>query len=253
MTSPNKPPRWWLPGPPPTRRQLSLDTVDESYQRDGTPELSIPVRHLTVPFAERSSVLCPYLGRLDQPTTAPGESKETYLFHGCGNVTSPRVVQSFARWGPSIRFSKARSYFSTGRAVYWSNSIEFALAWCFFCETGSWDLAGFNGEHPLESLIFVSRPDLRDINLQVIPKPQTPEDEEELDNWCDTNMNRTRIPPPKLQQSDWGVLASRIPRRTVESVKMERQKTDNTWLYAALDEASSQAIAKAGVEASPEY
>lgn len=184
MEDHNKPRRWWLPGPPPPRRLLSLDAVEESYRQDGTPELSIPVRFLSVPctFSRRSSTLAPYLNRLDQPTTSSAAGP-TYLFHGCGNDIGPKVIQSFSRRGPSIRFSRSQSYFSAGRAVYWSNSVEFAIAWSFFAETGSWDFGG-RKERPFQCLVFVARLELAEVDfeggLYLIPRPGGAEEEEEL-------------------------------------------------------------------------
>ncbi|KAH6995868.1 hypothetical protein BKA56DRAFT_570156 [Ilyonectria sp. MPI-CAGE-AT-0026] len=254
----SKPRRWWLPGPPPPRRLISLDLVEESYRRDGTPELSVPVRSIRVPWVERSSVLAPYLDRSDKP----GSAEETpvsgpkYLFHGCGNVLGPRVIQSFARRGPSIRFSRSQSYFSADQAVYWSNSVEFAIAWSFFSETGSWNLNDFDGKRPFRCLIFVSRLDLAEPSfeggLYLIPRPQSPEEEAELGDWCDANRTKMaqtrRIPPPKSQKADWGVIGSRIPKDTMRALRPLYNRTDKTWLFAACNEASSRTIAGAGVE-----
>jgi hypothetical protein len=70
--------------------------------------------------------------------------------------------------------------------VYWSNSIEFAIAWIFFSETGSWNLDEFEARRPSRCLIFVSRLDLAKMKfeggLYLIPRPQTPEEEEGLDD-----------------------------------------------------------------------
>ena len=182
----SKPWRWWLPGPPPPRRLLSLDAVEESYRKDGTPELSVPVRFISVPWISRCSILAPYFGRLDQPTSDAGApaAGPTYLFHGCGNDISPKVVQSFSRRGPSIRFSRSQSYFSAGRAVYWSNSVEFAIAWSFFSETGSWNLNEFDGKQPFQCLLFVSQLNLAETDfdggLYLIPRPYIAAEEEEL-------------------------------------------------------------------------
>lgn len=185
-----KPRRWWLPGPPPPRRLISLKAVEESYRQDGTPPLHVPVRHITIRLADfpKSPDLAPYLGRLDQPPTAVdhesviAKSEPSYLFHGCGNAIDAEVVDSFACRGPSIRFARSRSYFSTGRAVYWSNSIEFAIAWSCFAETGNWDLWRYNKDQPFQCLIFVSRVDLTAMKtgLYLIPKPQTPKEEQAL-------------------------------------------------------------------------
>ena len=137
--------------------------------------------------------MAPYLGRLGQPTdiTGGGVPEPLYVFHGCGNVNGPEVVESFARRGPSIRFARARSYFSAQQAVYWSNSIDFAISWSFFAETGSWDLDKHDGWLPFECLIFVSKLDIASIGsgLYLIPKPLTLKEEEGL-----TAVSREALP-----------------------------------------------------------
>ncbi|KAL1843460.1 hypothetical protein VTJ49DRAFT_1570 [Mycothermus thermophilus] len=226
---PNKFHRWWLPGPPPPRRLISLRDVDESYRREAIPELSVPARAVTVqgPLIA-SGPLAPYIGQLKrQVTDAQGSPVPTpiYLFHGCGEPVTPEIIRSFSRWGPSIRFSRSCSYFSPGPAVYWSNSIEFVIAWGFFARTGSWELGQIdkNDRRPFECLVYVSRLDLFAASftggLYTIPRPKTPEEEEELGQATMQSLN-----------------------------KMLREQADNIWLFAACNEASSRTIAEAGVE-----
>lgn len=84
-----------------------------------------------------------------------------------------------------------------------------------------------------------------------------------------------RIPPPKSQKADWGVIGSRIPKvlayfhaktcgtyirlhgasygltiaqDTMRALRPLYNRTDKTWLFAACNEASSRTIAGAGVE-----
>ncbi|KAK4156179.1 hypothetical protein C8A00DRAFT_41334 [Chaetomidium leptoderma] len=261
---PGKPNRWWLPGPPPPRRLISLHDVEESYRLEGIPELAVPVRSVTLrgPLTA-AGPLAPYTGQLGRPVTDPQGAPvaaPAYLFHGCGEPVSPEVIRSFARRGPSIRCSRSSSYFSPRPAVYWSNSVEFAIAWSLFARTGSWglDQADREDRQSFECLIFVSRLDLGtakfDGGLYMIPRPQTPEEEEELGQWCEQNMNRGDLghkrpaPPPKSHRADWGVIGSRIPRSTMQSLTMFREKTDKIWLFAACNYASSRAIAEASVE-----
>ncbi|KAH6624808.1 hypothetical protein B0J18DRAFT_191266 [Chaetomium sp. MPI-SDFR-AT-0129] len=195
---PGKSRRWWLPGPPPPRRLISLHDVEESYRLEGIPELAVPVRTLELrgglQVLTAANPLAPYIDQLDRPgTDAQGGSPVAtltplYLFHGCGEPVNPEVIRSFARWGPSIRFSRSSSYFSPRPAVYWTNSIEFAIAWSFFARTGSWGLDGDQLDRDdgqsFECLIFVSKLDLGtagfDGGLHMIPRPQTVEEEEEL-------------------------------------------------------------------------
>nr|XP_036582650.1 uncharacterized protein CTRU02_07203 [Colletotrichum truncatum]KAF6791441.1 hypothetical protein CTRU02_07203 [Colletotrichum truncatum] len=260
---PDKARRWWLPGPPPQRRLVSIAEVEESLCRDGTPELSIPVRHVSVTgltlFATghpvAASPLDPYLGHLDSPSN---NSTSTHLFHGCGNVTGPEVAESFSRRGPCIRFSRDRSYFSSSRAVYWSNSIEFAIAWSFFSETGHWDPAECDkpGIWPFQCLVYVSRLDLEKTNfengLHLIPEPQGFRDEEEMENWCDSNMSKSPekqlVSPPGAAKTEWGLIGSRIPKQTAKGLAKWHEQADKVWLFASCNETSSTTIARAGLE-----
>jgi len=261
---PGKPQRWWLPGPPPPRRLISLHDVEESYRLEGIPELAVPVRSVTLrgPLTAADPLLL-YIDQLGTAVTdvqgAP-VATAAYVFHGCGEPVSPEVIRSFARRGPSIRFSRSSSYFSPRPAVYWSNSVEFAITWSFFARTGSWglDQPDRGDRQSFECLIFVSRLDLGtarfDGGLYMIPRPQTPEEEEELGPWGKRNMDRGDVrdtqptPPPKSHRADWGVVGSRIPRSTMQSLTMLRGKADKIWLFAACNEASSRTIAEAGVE-----
>ncbi len=194
-----KPQRWWLPGPPPPRRLVSLNDVEASYRREGIPELGVPVRSVTLRgLPTKTGPLAPYLGQLGKPLINPDGAPvatPVYLFHGCGEPVTPDVIRSFARRGPSIRFSRPSSYLSSSPAVYWSNSVAFSIAWSFFARTGSWgfDQSGRESQAPFECLIFVSRLDLGmarfDGGLYHIPSPQTPEEEEELGQVSLTSRN----------------------------------------------------------------
>ncbi|KAK4162998.1 hypothetical protein QBC43DRAFT_69263 [Cladorrhinum sp. PSN259] len=266
LLNPGNPRRWWLPGPPPPRRLVSLKAVEESYRRDGTRELAIPVRSITVTSRETYiSALAPYISSINSAISGAKASESAepiYLFHGCGNFITDEVAHSFSRWGPSIRFSRTGSYFSAGPAVYWSTSVEFAVAWSFFAETGTWDMDVFNRstpQQPFQCLVFVSKVSLETMNsgegLYLIPNPQTPLEEEELEEWCKGNTNPKRMgkpsslaPPPKSQRKNWGVIGSRIPRSTMHAFRTVYEVTEKIWLFAACNETSSRAIAMAGVE-----
>ncbi len=213
MPNSGKPQRWWLPGPPPPRRLISLNDVEASYRQEGIPELNVPVRPVTLrDLPTKTGPLAPYLGQLGRPViNSDGAPVATpiYLFHGCGEPVTPEVIRSFARRGPSIRFSRPRSYFSSSPAVYWSNSVEFSIAWSVFARTGSWGFgqSGRESQAPFECLIFVSRLDLGlarfDGGLYRIPRPQTPEEEEELGQVSLTSRNvlvndERDMPDPRL-------------------------------------------------------
>jgi len=185
-----KPHRWRLPGPPPPRCLTSLHEVEESYRREHIPELAVPFRSVTLQGSlTAAGPLVPYIEELGRPGTGAQDAlgaAPIYLFHGCGEPVTHDVIRSFARRGPSIRFSRRSSYFSPKPAAYWSNSVEFAIRWSFFARTGSWGLgeSDHEGRQSFECLIFVSKLDLGrarfDGGLYMIPRPKTPEDEDKL-------------------------------------------------------------------------
>lgn len=175
--------RWWLPGPPPSRRLMQLSEVEESYLRDGIPPLAIPVREVHLNSFSCGDDLCP---RYPEPKSDPREcSGPLLLYHGCAHITSQDIFTSFASWGPSIRFSRSRGYFSASPAVYWTNSITFAISWCIFTETGSWKLADSDARtKPFNCLIYVTKVDMVAAalvdELYIIPPPMTCHEELEL-------------------------------------------------------------------------
>lgn len=173
--------RWWLPGPPPPRRLISLASVEESYLKDGTPALDIPIRHVKVSQPSLQKTLDSYVDQSKNPITSPGTM---VLFHGCGNTISPDIVRSFARRGPSIRYSRDRGYLSTKPAVYWTNSINFAISWCVFSKTGAWQFNDMKGDNTsFTCLLYISRLNLSKTfpqGIYMVPPPQNPEDEDEL-------------------------------------------------------------------------
>lgn len=97
------------------------------------------------------------------------------------------------------------------------------------------------------------------------------------------DATRMRIPPPKSQKKDWGMIGSRVPqvswrignnesskpapgyhtapcnyqltraKDTMHSLRTLPHKADETWLFAACNEASSRAVAEAGIEVSIRY
>ncbi|KAI1325239.1 hypothetical protein F5Y16DRAFT_423144 [Xylariaceae sp. FL0255] len=224
--------RWWMPGPPPPRRSLPLRAV-----KDGMPALDMPIRHMHVLLSNLDDALGCYVRQLEKLATA---SEMTPVFHGCGTLLTPDIVASFAHTGPSIHYSRSQGYFSTGPAVYWSNSLRFATAWCFFTQTGSWKLEKEDKDKPLNCLIYVSLINLAMIpferGIYMVPNPQTRQDEEALSNWCISNMSaantgeNNRIAPPGATRSDWGVIGSRIPLETWHSMKNSESCIDQVWI-----------------------
>jgi len=182
--------RFWLPGPPPARRETSIESVERWYRANGLPELHVPVRRVDLWSTENrtSLTLQPYFEELRRCDRSPTHSiqrhepgKHMFLFHGCANDISPLLIQSFSRRGPSIRFSRPKSYFSREPAVYWTSSLDFAFAWCVFTETGHW-LLSFSKS--FECIICVSKVDLSSIHppsgVYVITPPSNAEGEQRL-------------------------------------------------------------------------
>ncbi|OCL06211.1 hypothetical protein AOQ84DRAFT_378813 [Glonium stellatum] len=205
------------------RRLRSIDSVERSYQEEGLPALNIPLRTVD-PWStagRKNPALREYFGQDDRNVEgrAKKDSQTTLLFHSCANDISPSLLQSFSKRGPSIRFARPKSYFSRRPAVYWTDSLDFAVAWGIFTETGRWVSDIWNELISIECLVYVSKVDLSSIpapfGVHIIPSPRTPEGEKQLDEWCNANNNDgdagSRIPPPNSDKSDWSLIGSRIP------------------------------------------
>ena len=173
--------RWWLPGPPPPRRLIPLSPIKEEHVKYGMRPLNIPVHHMCISLSNLGEMLDLYAKQLGNIATASGTKP---IFHGCGTSITPEVIASFAQWGPSIQYSRGRGYFSTNPAVYWSSTLRFAVAWCFFTQTGSWELESVANDKPRSFLIYVSLVDFASTpfegGLYMVVKPQTRQDEDEL-------------------------------------------------------------------------
>lgn len=178
--------RYWLPGPPPRRRMKELDTVQESGAEYGQCFLvQVPIRRTDLwSYDNRhSDTLTAYFQERKNLEARALSADELYLFHGCASETSPALLESFSRYGPSIHFSRQQSYFSRSPAVYWTDSLDFAFAWCIFSETGSWT-PKITPEASFQCLIYVSkvkRAVLDDVTrCYTIPDPKSEKEEEDL-------------------------------------------------------------------------
>ncbi|KAF2679863.1 hypothetical protein K458DRAFT_393427 [Lentithecium fluviatile CBS 122367] len=262
--------RYWLPGSPPRRRLKDLGTVERLLgPNDYLPDLRIPVRPINLwSFENReSSTLGPYFKRRGHfgDKSRRNEEEALYLFHGCATEISPDLLHSFARHGPSIHFSRPQSYFSRAPAVYWTDSLDFAFAWCVFSETGRWIPDITPGSKPFECLVYVSKVDAAILanpgKCFHIAEPDADHMEMQLVDWCNANMEKSnpinRIPPPGSDKADWSVISSRIPKHTMESLvcadfpdmpALGKTEVRQMWMYAACDETSSSQIASAGIE-----
>ncbi|OQE21099.1 hypothetical protein PENSTE_c012G05188 [Penicillium steckii] len=234
-----------------------------STSRRKVPSLSRQVRH-------------PYDGLSDkaakaESTTHSNPESDLFLFHCCAIKSTPKLIQSFVRRGPSIQFARPNGYFSRTPAVYWTNSLDFAFAWGVFRATGKW--RNPRPDEHFECIIFVSKVNLAETQtpngMYLINVPECAEMEQKLVDWCHGNMmaytdptltsDRARLPPPLSTKADWSIIGSRIPRHTMDGMKNQevnpqelpalgQMDLESTWMYAACDEASSVALAKGGIE-----
>lgn len=182
--------RPWLPYHPPERSARSIESARMIYEDNGFPNLSIPIR--TVNLLAGDSITCArhalhlYIHEGDGPDTKP--TNERFLFHGCSTAASPALLQSFAKMGPSIYFSRPKSYLSRGPAVYWTDSFEFALAWCVFTKTGKWMANEPYQSRDFECLIYVSKVNINDLSSRfdthLINTPSSIEEEQNLVDVC---------------------------------------------------------------------
>ena len=178
--------RHWLPGPPPRRRIKELRPPENIPCVDR--HLAVPVRKVDLwSFKNRTSTtLAPYFDARTGVTSLDNGmgTTERFLFHGCASEINPALLQSFSRYGPSIYFSRPQSYFSRKPAVYWTESLDFAFAWCVFSETGRWEPDLSPGKTPFECLIYVSKVEqtiLHDeSHCYAIPTPSNGEEEQRL-------------------------------------------------------------------------
>ena len=185
--------RPWLPGPPPLRRCQSMEDMKPAdLQNDRGRTLGIPVRKLLLSPLEHKAT---YDSITRLPRSQPNVSKafdllqEVDLYHGCSAPVSPALLQSFATRGPSICYSRPKSYFSRQPAVYWTDSLEFALAWCVFTKTGCWTTYASPN---FECVLYRSRVRLKDLNASdgcyVVPLPSSI-----LEEQCLTDVSKVQL------------------------------------------------------------
>ncbi|KAF2758233.1 hypothetical protein EJ05DRAFT_381875 [Pseudovirgaria hyperparasitica] len=247
--------RPWLPGPPPIRRQIPVQEVDDGYKKESRAPLHVPINTMRL-----SSAL-----ELNRYSGMGNPLQPAYVFHGCGNKVSSAILESFSKWGPSIRFSRPRGYFSCSPAVYWTNSLAFAIGWCAFTETGQWLPKLNEREQDFECVVYVSKVIMGDLESPagtcLLSPPSTEIEETDLVNWCNQNVAKSprkgRIPPPGCVNAEWSIIGSRIPKHTVdglgtamsdEAELFKGVDVSQIWIYAACDESSSVSMANLGVE-----
>jgi len=223
--------RPWLPGPPPPRQLNNVNVKSISplvrYQRYG----EIPIRRINLHRSLEQGIRS-LLQAYPPVVSSPG-SDYSFLFHGCGAPVTDVHIQSFQSLGPEISFSRPRSYFSAGPAVYWTNSLIFALQWSYFTRTSRWVSPDGLSAANFECILYVSRVDMSEIpkkhNAHAVPNPTNGGEEQRLiqaslygarifpeltlSQWCESNMtkNSTSSPPPGTNLANWDLVSARIP------------------------------------------
>lgn len=136
------------------RREKRIETIELTYLKDRIPTINMAIHQICLNPRTINNQLKAYA---TQYIFQDGwTDEEQYIFHACGNEVSHALLESFSRRGPSIRFAREGCYFSTRPAVYWTNSLNFALAWALYTETGQWCLSNRLGHRPLEFVVYVS-------------------------------------------------------------------------------------------------
>jgi len=155
------------------------------YRAQSLRGLNIPVR--TIVAAELQTLFAmPAIRELDRlmSPTSSYNTKHSALFHGCGTGLDSETIASFSELGPSTYFARPCGYFSPSPAVYWTNSLKFAIAWCLFTQTGRWSLNDPHAKKACSILIYVSLLDLTDMATTqeccFLPSPGSLHDEEYL-------------------------------------------------------------------------
>jgi len=132
--------RPWLPGPPPDRQEILVEQAEADWDSEGLQDLQIPIHAITVlAGSDFMSLLKSSIFKAAIPCITPvAENGRKLLFHCCATKIDEKTIHSFSKMGPSIKFSRRKSYFLRQPAVYWTDSIEFALAWCILVKTDEW-------------------------------------------------------------------------------------------------------------------
>ena len=113
-----------------------------------------------------------------------------YLFHG--HALDPdsdvnAVIESFQQYGPSLRFSWNTSFFFRRKAIYWTNSFEYAVLWCFYRKHGFWPSSWgqFEELEHFRCIVFVSKLARDEFdalgNIEVMPPRKSEKEELEFE------------------------------------------------------------------------
>lgn len=179
--------RPWLPGPPPPR--LSLESRSKLMLGGSSIFKQLHVENIQLRPDLSNSQLQKYLGQvLDAEFLLSSNLPPSfYIFHATTVPTGDEsIIKSIVRRGPSLDFARPRSYFSATPAVYYTTSLEFALAWSIFTQTGSWETSWRFDSPELTSVVFVARITLHELikefDMNILFPPVTQEEEQTLQN-----------------------------------------------------------------------
>jgi len=110
-----------------------------------------------------------------------------YLFHGCSlgpNSNAQAVITSLEEYGPHLRFSRTSGFLFRRKAVYWSNSFEYAVMWCYFRSKGYWP-QDWNHVENFSCVVYVSKLCRDEFNklgkIEVMKPPQDEEGERQFE------------------------------------------------------------------------
>ncbi|KAI0506505.1 hypothetical protein F5B22DRAFT_623339 [Xylaria bambusicola] len=178
---------------------------------------------------------------------------ERLYFHACTQSLDTALLRSFQASGPSLRFAHGGGYLCRSPAVYWTNSLEFALLWCFL---GGSDRHDEEVSVPRSGLIFVSRLDISCLATSrtlVIRPPEGDVEEIEFVKWCKNNKELAYAIPSDgastVGANEHDLIASRIPMNNLQWVESHGiGQSQNIWIYAACDEYVSTSLANHGIE-----
>ncbi|KAE9376508.1 hypothetical protein N431DRAFT_554906 [Stipitochalara longipes BDJ] len=261
--------RPWLPGPPPDRQEILVEEAEADWDSKGLQDLQIPIHRIAVLAGSDFTAFlkAPLFEQAIPSATFPRGESTKILFHGCATKIDDKTLHSFSKMGPSIKFSRHRSYFSRQPAVYWTDSIEFTLAWCVFTKTGQWEMKYPPSIMPFECVIYIAEVNITSLqshsSVYSIPDSGSVEDEQQLVDWCLANIDRdggsSRISPPGSTISDWNILISRIPKHTrdsflnnslvaPENVYCKDSSISQAKLYATCDTETSYLFASHGIK-----
>jgi hypothetical protein len=182
--------RPWLPGPPPDRQGILVEEAEADWDSEGLQDLQIPIHRIAVLAGSDFTAFLksPLFEQAIPAANSTAGDSTKILFHGCATKINEKTLHSFSKMGPSIKFSRRRSYFSRKPAVYWTDSVEFALAWCVFTKTGEWGMKYPPSDTPFECVIYIAAVNITSLAAQSsvysIPDSGSVEDEQQLVDVC---------------------------------------------------------------------